>query len=108
MIKTLILGSYFLGLAEIAVAGDGGATLVTYGPLGIITAWLMYRDEKRATAFREIENKNGSYHHDILHRIDGLTKALLVDKVESEHTSPSVRKYAQDTIAKIDARSARE
>ena len=104
--KLFIMSAYTLGLAEIAVAGDGGA-LLTYGPLGIITAWLMYRDEKRATAFRDSETRNAQHHHDILHRIDGLTKALLVEKIESDATSDYVRKYASETIARIDARAQR-
>lgn len=104
--KLFIGAAYVTGLAEIlAAGGEDTLSLVTYGPLGIITAWLMYRDEKRALQVRQSEARNADYHHDVLHRIDGLTKALLVDKIESVDATPEVRRYARETVAKIDARS---
>lgn len=78
-------------LAQVAVHED---LLFAYGPMGIILAWFMFRAEKVAA-------KIG----DLAHRIDGLTKALLIDMVERE-SSPKVREYARETIAKIDARNA--
>jgi hypothetical protein len=106
IIKAFVGVAYLAGLAEIVAAGgDNSAALLTYGPLGIITAWLMYRDEKRSVQFRDTEARNADYHHDVLHRIDGLTKALLVDKIESADATPEVRRYARETVAKIDARA---
>ncbi len=75
----------------------GAPALLTYGPLGIILAWFMLRAEK---GFAKIG--------DLAHRIDGLTKALLVDMVDRDSAGPHVKQYARETIAKIDARNAKE
>lgn len=91
-------------LAQVAQAAEATPALFTYGPMGIITCWLMYRDEKRANQMREVEAKNQLYHYEMLHRIDGLTKALLVDKIDDQSVPPNLRDYARDTVAKIDAR----
>lgn len=79
------------------IAQDNSMVLVTYGPLGIITAWFMWRAER---VFIEIRA--------LAHRIDGLTKALLVDMANRETTGVQTKIYARDAIAKIDARSVKE
>lgn len=67
--------------------------LYTYGPLGVICAWLMWRDERRAADHRSIGD-----------RIDGLTTAILVDITERDTCGHKTKDYAQDEIAKIEAR----
>lgn len=81
-------------LAQIA---DSQHVLFAYGPMGVIVAWFMLRGEKLAAKVAELS-----------HRIDGLTKALLVDMIERDNAGPHVREYAQETIAKIDARNAED
>ncbi len=81
----------------IAELADNASPLLTYGPLGAICAWFMFRGEKVAA-------KIG----DLAHRIDGLTKALLVDMVNRENVGVKTKQYAVDTIAKIDARNSKQ
>lgn len=95
-------------LAQAAQLAEANPALYTYGPLGIICAYFMWRDEKRSAMFREHENRNAAWHQEILHRIDGLTRALLVDMMERENVGKQVRDYATQVIAKIDARSERK
>jgi hypothetical protein len=71
--------------------------LFAYGPMGIVLAWFMWRAER---GFAKIA--------DLAHRIDGLTKALLVDMVERDNAGLHVREYAAETIAKIDARNKKD
>lgn len=76
---------------------DAQPVLFTYGPMGVVLGWFMWRGEKLAIKIV-----------DLSHRIDGLTKALLVDMVERESAGTHVRQYAEETIRKIDARSAQD
>lgn len=68
--------------------------LFSYGPLGIMCGYLMIRGEK---AFARIDA--------LAHRIDGLTRALLMDMVQRDNVGRSTKDYARDAIAKIDARN---
>ena len=86
-------------VALLAEIPDNPSTLITYGPLGIITAWLMWRDEKRAIQMREAEIKMQAQLADMLHRFDGLTKALLLEK-----HSPKSRPEQPNAIPEIYAR----
>lgn len=74
---------------------DNGSMLIAYGPLGIICGWFMLRCEKLFTEIRGLA-----------HRIDGLTRALLVDMINRESCGAQTKAYAQEAIAKIDARNA--
>ena len=62
--------------------------------MGLMLAWFMLRGEKLASKVA-----------DLAHRIDGLTKALLVDMIDRDTVGPHVKAYAKETIAKIDARA---
>jgi len=73
---------------------DNSSALFAYGPLGIVCAWLMFRMERVFTDLR-----------DLSHRIDGLTRAMLVDMTERESAGPKAKEYAREAIAKIDARN---
>ena len=85
-------------LAVIAqAAADNASVLLTYGPLGVMTAWLMWRSEKVFTEIR-----------DLAHRIDGLTKALLVDMSNRDTCGVQTKAYAKEAIAKIDARNQKQ
>lgn len=75
------------------VLAENQSVLLTYGPMGIVLAWFMWRGEKYAANLA-----------DLAHRIDGLTKALLVDMAERESTGSRTKQYARDAIAKIEAR----
>lgn len=96
--KTAVLA---ITMAQVA---DNPSALYAYGPLGIITCWLMYRDERRAIQIRENEVREAGHREDVMHRIDGLTKALLVDLVERETATQHAKDFAREAIARIDAR----
>lgn len=87
------------------LASDNASALLNYGPLGLVCAWLMWKIDR-------LENKLGetlgTKLGDLAHRIDGLTRAMLVDMTERESAGPRTRAYAQETIQKIDARLARD
>lgn len=72
---------------------DGFGVLINYGPLGVMLAWFMLRFEKLVVEIRSLS-----------HRLDGLTKALLMDLVSRDSTGPATRAQAQQEIAKIEAR----
>jgi hypothetical protein len=82
-------------IAQAAQALDSSPILLAYGPMGLMLAWFMLRGEKLASKVV-----------DLAHRIDGLTKALLVDMVDRDTAGPHVKQYAKETIAKIDARNS--
>ena len=100
--------AFLATIATLAQVSEGTPALYTYGPLGIITCWLMYRDEMRAKQVTKMEAQMSEMHVDAMHRIDGLAKALLMDMVERESAGDHVREYATEAIRKIDAREARD
>lgn len=104
-IKSVVAAFTFTGIVSQITETPPG--LLTYGPLGIITGWLMYRDEKRATQLRKHEELESEHRIDILHRMDGLTKAILVDVLE-RNSSQQSKAIAREAIAKIDARTAKK
>jgi len=79
-------------LSQIA-AEPGAGVLLTYGPMGVLLLWFMYRDGKIVPEIRSLS-----------HRIDGLTRALLMDMVNRDSTGPATRAAAQAEIAKIEER----
>ncbi len=74
--------------------------LYAYGPLGIICAFFMWRDVARDRERAAFVDKLG----DVGHRMDGLTKALLVDMIHRTDIGVTTKRYAVEQIAKIDAR----
>lgn len=83
-------------IAAIAQIAESNSILYAYGPLGIICAWLMWRDERRAADHRSLG-----------HRLDGLTKALLVDMTDRDTCGIATKRYANEEIARIEARLPR-
>lgn len=79
------------------LASDNSTVLFAYGPMGVVLAWFMWRAERVFSILA-----------DLTHRIDGLTKALLVDMVNREDTGLATKRYATEAIAKIDARNSSE
>lgn len=78
--------------------------LYSYGPLGVICAFFMWRDVNRENA-REKERAMFIFEiRGLGHRIDGLAKVQLLELVESENAGSNARQYAREAIAKIDAR----
>jgi len=65
-----------------------------YGLLGTVLAWLMYQTKDIPKDIKSLAN-----------RVDGLTRALLVDMAERESCGLNVKRYAREEIAKIDART---
>ena len=81
----------------IAQVAAEAAPFAQYGVLGAVLAWFMYHGSKLPGEIRSLA-----------HRIDGLTKALLVDMTERESCGLHTKRYARDEIAKIDARSEKK
>lgn len=85
-------------LAEIAQVVDsalpGASIIISYGPMGVILCWFMLRGEKLVLEIRSLS-----------HRLDGLTKALLVDMIDRESSGEHVKNYAREAIVQIDERN---
>ncbi len=94
-------------LAQIA-SDNAVPVLFTYGPLGVVLAWFMLRGEKLVVRISTFETTIILKLSDLAHRVDGLTKALLVDMIERENSGEHVRQYAREAIAKIEARAAQD
>lgn len=89
------------------VAADNPA-LYQYGPLGIICAFFMWRDVARDKE-REKERKEFlSEIRGLSHRIDGMSKAQLMDICSRENAGTHLYRYAKEAIAKIDAREVKD
>lgn len=82
-----------LFFAQVAQVVSDSPALYSYGPLGIMCAWLMWRDERRGNESRTVA-----------HRIDGLSRVLLVDMTERDTCGQNTKRFAREEIAKIEAR----
>lgn len=81
----------------IAQLAQDNQVLYTYGPLGVITAWFMWRGEKLGnTVVSEIR--------ELSHRIDGMTRAMLADVISRDGVGQHTQSIARDMLAKIEAR----
>lgn len=74
--------------------------LYTYGPLGIFCAFFMWRDVVE-------RQKDRTEYRGLAHRIDGLTRQLMMEMVERGTVSDKTVVYLREQIAKIDARTPR-
>ena len=63
---------------------------------GIVIGWFMWFTEKLRNELRSLT-----------HRIDGLTRALLMDMVNRDNIGQQTREMCQQEIAKIEARLPR-
>ena len=57
----------------LAQVGEGHSTLAVYGPMGVICAWLILRDEKRAKENEKLREEIGN----VAHQMKGLNRNLL-------------------------------
>ncbi len=67
--------------------------LAQFGLLGVVLGYFMYQGTKLASEIRGLA-----------HRIDGMTKALLMDLISRDSVGPHAKAEAQQAIAKIQAR----
>jgi len=81
----------------IAQIANDYAPLAPWGLLTAVLGWFM-------TQFAKLPGEIKS----LAHRIDGLTRALLVDMVERDSIGIHTKNYARQEIAKIDARNREE
>ena len=85
-------------IAQIASEiANASSPLYTYGPLGVFCAYFMWRGEGFGREIRTLS-----------HRIDGLTRAMLVDALSRENIGPMARKFAQEMLAKIESDAIRK
>ena len=84
----------FISQVAQQVSVDSVAPLAPLGLLASILAWFMHHGAKLPSEIRNLS-----------HRIDGLTKAMLVDMVERESTGMHTKSYCRQEIAKIDERT---
>lgn len=71
------------------------AILVTYGPMGVVLAWFMIRGEAKLQ--RVVDRI------DVLsHRINGVTRAMLVDVMSRDSSGTQARKFAQEMLERAE------
>ena len=68
--------------------------LATYGLAGILLSWALWFINQLRQDLK-----------DLAHRLDGLTRALLVDMAERDSIGERTKQYCRDAIAAIDARN---
>lgn len=92
----------------LAVVGQIGADisappsgLYVYGPMGIILTWFMWRYESRNEGLRKDIRV-------LSHRIDGMSKALLVDVISRDTKGGAAKKFAEDMLSRMEIRKEGE
>lgn len=71
------------------------SVLIAYGPMGVMLAWFMLRFEKMIDAFKTLS-----------HRIDGITRAMLLDVASRDGVGNHTKNLANEMLARIEARDA--
>jgi hypothetical protein len=87
--------------ADVAVSSSGYNALVIYGPMGIMLAWFAWRAENRLDDIVSSVRKLG-------HRIDGVTRAMLVEVVSRPDGNHKSKQIAQDLLEDIERGDADE
>ncbi len=80
-----------LGVSTLVPEANPVSLVIIYGPMGIMLAWFMLRSEKAMNT--------------LSHRIDGMTRAMLVDTLSRENVGSSSRKLAEEMLSNIENRS---
>ena len=78
--------------AQLAPAAENQA-LYSYGPLGVMCAWFMWRGE---ALIKEVRSYG--------HKLDGLRLALLASAAASDSAGPNLRKMCEEEITRINAK----
>lgn len=85
--------------------------LAQYGLTGVILGWFMYMATKVPAAIHkassEATEKMQAEMKSVAHRVDGLTRAMLMDLVSRDSTGVQTKAKAREEIAKIEARMPR-
>lgn len=83
---SLMLTWLSLAIIIAQTGGDGVSGLYAYGPMGAVLAWFMFRSERAMNR--------------LSHKIDGMTRAILVDTLSRDNCGPATRKLAQQMLDK--------
>ncbi len=89
----LLAAAVFAQAPEVTTAN----ALFAYGPMGIILCWFMFRGEAALKEIRGLGN-----------RIDGLTRAMLVDVLSRDNAGTHTRETAQAMLTKLESRPTRD
>lgn len=91
---------HVIPFATVALAqadANAGSALAVYGPLGIICAWLMWRDERRAIQADKLREEIGG----VAHQMKGLNRNLLF--VTASHGPEPLREIAKRELERTGA-----
>lgn len=81
-------GAPILAVALGQIEAVNPSALTIYGPMGVICAWLIYRDEKRAKENEKLRESIG----DVAHQMKNLSRAILYTTATSG--PPGLREVA--------------
>lgn len=84
--------------------------LVIYGPMGVTLAWFMWRAEKKLeeVALRAEKRSDQVMEHlgRLSHRINGITKAMLMDVISRDNHHGAAKEAAQRMLVEMEASDA--
>ena len=100
-LKAAYLATPFLAIAVAeAVHTPDFPELTGYGALGIICAWLIYRDERRAAKQDKQMDDLKGLSRTIAHKFTGLNRALTLQA--ATHGNETIKVIAQKELQRID------
>jgi len=99
--KLGILASLWVPIAQTQLPDHN--LLTVWGPLGVICAWLMWRDERRDKIIRESADKNVVAMERVAHKLNGLSRALIFNA--ATHASPGLKELAEKELAEMDRKT---
>lgn len=96
--KLAVLASLWVPFAQTALPDHN--LLTVWGPLGVICAWLMWRDERRDKIIRESADKNVVAMERVAHKLNGLSRALIFNA--ATHAPNGIKELAEKELAEMD------
>jgi len=78
-------------------------TLVNYGAIGFICAWLIYRDERKDRLMRDMNRETTTAINNLAHKFNGLTRALIFNA--ATYAPNGIREMAQAELEKMEAKA---
>jgi len=104
---TTLAAIYFAAFLANVAATDLTSSLLTYGPLGLFCAYMIWRDEKRTKEVADRDKLFGEKFDSVIdeirkvsHRLTGLSKGLMLDVATRPGVEQHIKRMAEDLLAK--------
>lgn len=95
-------------VAQSGTISEAHSVLFAYGPMGVMLAWFMWLSKKMADNLITIVHEHGAKFDNVIHKLNGLRTALLLNTISNDKISDFVRKTCEEELARANANPSKE